>query len=100
VTGGSRGIGKAICELLATQSTDVCVNYTSDSSKTLAEKVVATVVAAGSRAIAVRADVSKASDVTRLFAETEAKLGPVTGLVNNAAIIGPKHRYWKHQWRI
>jgi len=90
VTGGSRGIGKAICELLAAQSTDVCVNYTSLTSKPLAEQVVANVVAAGRRAIAVQADVSNPSDVIKLFDATEAQLGPVTSLVNNAAIIGSR----------
>ena len=91
VTGGSRGIGKAICELLAAQqSTDVCVNFTSLSSKPLAEQVVATVIAAGRRAIAVQADVSNPSDVVKLFDATEAQLGPVTSLVNNAAIIGSR----------
>ena len=90
VTGGSRGIGKAICELLATQSTSVCVNYTSESSKSLADAVVATCIAAGSHAMAHRADISNPLEVIELFKATEAQLGSVTALVNNAAIIGPR----------
>lgn len=90
VTGGSRGIGKAICEVLAMQSTDLCVNYTSESSKELANAVVSKAVAAGRKAIAVQADVSKPDQVVKMFDEVEARLGPVTALVNNAAVIGPR----------
>jgi NAD(P)-dependent dehydrogenase (short-subunit alcohol dehydrogenase family) len=90
VTGGSRGIGAAICEALVDQGTDICVNYTSESSKALSDAVVAAAVAKGRRALAVRADVSQPDQVERLFDEAEARLGPVTALVNNAAIIGPR----------
>ena len=90
-TGGSRGIGAAICAALASSGTHVCVNYTSAGSAPLAQAVVEKAISMGVRACAVRADVSKADQVTRLFEEAERELrSPVTALVNNAAILGPR----------
>jgi NAD(P)-dependent dehydrogenase (short-subunit alcohol dehydrogenase family) len=87
VTGGSRGIGAATCVALAEAGWDVVVNHVRGSSASQAAEVVARCEAHGVRAIAVRADVSSADDVERLFAEADA-LGPVRGLVNNAGITG------------
>jgi NAD(P)-dependent dehydrogenase (short-subunit alcohol dehydrogenase family) len=85
VTGGSRGIGAAICVLAAARGDDVVVNYSGDPAP--AEAVAGQVRAAGRQALAFRADVSDEDDVRALFAAA-AELGPVTGLVNNAAITG------------
>ncbi len=85
VTGGSRGIGAAICTLAAARGHDVVVNYSGDPVP--AEAVAEQVRAAGQQALAVRADVSSEDDVRALF-DAAAELGPVTGLVNNAAIVG------------
>ncbi|MDS0134047.1 MULTISPECIES: SDR family oxidoreductase [unclassified Amycolatopsis] len=85
VTGGSRGIGAAICTLAAARGYDVVVNYSGDAEP--AEAVAAQVRASGRQALAVRADVSDEDDVRALF-DAAAELGPVTGLVNNAAIVG------------
>jgi glucose 1-dehydrogenase len=90
VTGGSRGIGAATCLRLAAEGHDVAVGYVRDSAA--AESVAEGVRAAGTRAVTVRGDTSVEADVDRLFAVTERELGPVTGLVNNAAVTGPLGR--------
>ncbi|MEZ7003154.1 SDR family oxidoreductase [Streptomyces sp. AD55] len=90
VTGGSRGIGAAACRRLAADGHDVAVGYVRDAAA--ADAVVAAVAEAGGRALAVRADTSEEADVERLFALAEDRLGPVTGLVNNAAVTGPLGR--------
>ncbi|MGW7281249.1 SDR family oxidoreductase [Streptomyces sp. NPDC054844] len=90
VTGGSRGIGAAACLRLAADGHDVVVGYVRDP--VAAEAVVAGVREAGGRGLAVRADTSAEADVERLFDVAEERLGPVTGLVNNAAVTGPLGR--------
>jgi 3-oxoacyl-[acyl-carrier protein] reductase len=84
VTGASKGIGAGIAKQLGAAGAAVVVNYA--SSKEGAEKVVAEIAAKGGKAIAVQADVSKAADVQRLFAETKKAFGPLDVLVNNAGI--------------
>ena len=85
VTGGSRGIGAAICSLAGSRGYDVVVNYSGDPAPALS--VAEEVRSAGRQAVAVRADVSVEDDVRALF-DAAAELGPVTGLVNNAATVG------------
>jgi NAD(P)-dependent dehydrogenase (short-subunit alcohol dehydrogenase family) len=85
VTGGGRGIGAATARLAAARGYSVCVNYLHNHAT--AEAVVRDIEAAGGRAISVAGDVAKEADVIRLFDEAEAKLGPVTALVNNAGIL-------------
>lgn len=87
VTGGSRGIGAAVCVRLAEAGHHVAIGYRSD--RAAAEKVAATVREAGGRAVAVAVDTADEHDVDRLFATAEAELGTVTGLVNNAGVSGP-----------
>ncbi len=87
VTGGSRGIGRAISRGLASRGAAVCVNYTARAAE--AEALVAEISAAGGRAIAVQADVSDADAVARLVAHAGADLGPVSVLVNNAGVAAP-----------
>lgn len=84
VTGASKGIGAAIATHLAAEGAAVVVNYS--SSKESADRVVQDIVRAGGQAMAVQADLSKKSDIDRLFAETKRQLGPVDVLVNNAGI--------------
>ena len=86
VTGGSRGIGAAICRLGAGRGWAVCVNYASSAGE--AAGVVADIEGAGGRAIAVQADVSKPREVEAMFQQVDEALGPVMGLVNNAGIMG------------
>ncbi|GAA2530418.1 SDR family NAD(P)-dependent oxidoreductase [Streptomyces koyangensis] len=89
VTGGSRGIGAAVCARLAADGHDVVVGYRSD--RAAAEAVAERVRAAGRRALAVAVDTADAASVDALFDEA-ATLGAVTGLVNNAGMSGPVGR--------
>jgi 3-oxoacyl-[acyl-carrier protein] reductase len=84
VTGASKGIGAGIAKLYAAEGAAVVVNYA--ASKAGAEQVVADITAAGGKAIAVQADVSKQADIQRLFAETIKAFGKVDILVNNAGV--------------
>jgi 3-oxoacyl-[acyl-carrier protein] reductase len=84
VTGASKGIGAGIAKGLAAEGAAVVVNYA--SSKEGAERVVADIVKAGGKALAVQGDVSKASDVQRIFAETKKAFGRLDVLVNNAGV--------------
>jgi 3-oxoacyl-[acyl-carrier protein] reductase len=84
VTGGSRGIGRAIAIRLAESGHQVAVNFSSNSIA--AEETVATIESAGGRAIAHGADVSQEDQVEEMFAKVAAALGPVSILVNNAGI--------------
>jgi 3-oxoacyl-[acyl-carrier protein] reductase len=84
VTGASKGIGAGIAKSLAAEGAAVVVNYS--SSKTDAERVVAEITSRGGEAVAVQGDVSKASDVRRLFAETKQAFGKLDVLVNNAGV--------------
>jgi NAD(P)-dependent dehydrogenase (short-subunit alcohol dehydrogenase family) len=86
VTGGARGIGAATAKLLAKNGYDVAVNF--QSNITAAQKVVHEIKAMGRRAIGIRADVAKESDVVRLFEAVDEHMGPLWGLVNNAGITG------------
>jgi len=84
VTGGARGIGRATARLLAQHGAAVCVNYAVQSDA--AEALVAEISTAGRRAIAVAADVADSVAAEAMVARTEAELGPVTILVNNAGV--------------
>ncbi len=86
VTGGSRGIGAGICRLAGARGWSVCVNYA--AAEGAAKAVVEDIEAAGGRAICVQGDVASEADVERVFRHAADELGPVTGLVNNAGIMG------------
>jgi NAD(P)-dependent dehydrogenase (short-subunit alcohol dehydrogenase family) len=86
VTGGGRGIGAATSLALGATGYNVAVNFAKD--ETAAARVVEQLAALGSRAIAIRGDVSRESDVLRLFETAERTLGPVRALVNNAGVTG------------
>jgi 3-oxoacyl-[acyl-carrier protein] reductase len=84
VTGGSQGIGRDISLLFAKQGAHVVVNYASNEAK--AKEVIATIEGSKGKAIAVQGDVSKESDVKRLFDQAEAAFGPPHIVVNSAGI--------------
>jgi len=90
ITGSSRGIGAATARLAGERGYAVCVNYRRD--RAAAERVVTAVEDAGSTAIAVQADVAVEADVMRLFDQVDARLGPLSALVNNAATLEPQMR--------
>ncbi len=85
VTGASRGIGAQVARRLAQDGFSLSVNYASSSAE--ADALVAKLTAAGAKAVAVKADVSNADDVRRLFEITEQQLGKVDVLVNNAGVL-------------
>ena len=84
VTGGARGIGRSICEMLASHGARVAINY--ERNEEAARETLASVTAAGVDAIVVQADVSDEEQVGRMTAEVRERLGPVDLLVNNAGI--------------
>jgi 3-oxoacyl-[acyl-carrier protein] reductase len=83
VTGGSRGIGRAIAIGLASKGASVVIGYLSNDAR--ADEVVKTIAASGGRAVAVKADLSRPADVARLFDEAEEKTGALDIVVANAA---------------
>lgn len=85
VTGASRGIGAVIAKQLASEGFAVAINYANSANE--ASKRVVELRQAGHRAIAIKADVANAEDVRRMFDETEAQLGKVDVLINNAGIL-------------
>ncbi|TNE35456.1 MAG: SDR family oxidoreductase [Alphaproteobacteria bacterium] len=85
VTGGSRGIGKAIALGAANRGYEVCVNFR--SNRDAAAEVVAEITAMGGKAIAVQADMATEADILKLFETVDAELGPLAALVNNAGIV-------------
>ena len=83
VTGGGGGIGAAICAELAACGHPVVVNYASGAAR--AEAVVESIVQAGGKALAVRADVSEPADVEAMVHTAIETFGPLAGVVNNAS---------------
>ena len=84
VTGGSRGIGRAVCLELASRGARVAVNFRSDHDA--AQEVTRGI---GTNALAIQADVSDRAAVKAMVARTEAELGAPDILVNNAGLLYP-----------
>lgn len=87
VTGGSRGIGAAVAVRLARAGHDVAIGY--ERAEEDARRTADAVRAEGARALAVQVDTSDEEHVERLFDAVHGELGPLSGLVNNAAVTGP-----------
>jgi 3-oxoacyl-[acyl-carrier protein] reductase len=85
ITGGSRGIGRAIALGLASQGAAVVVGYVKNEGR--AQEVVNTIVAQGGKATAVRADLSRPTEVARLFDDAEKAIGALSIVVASAADI-------------
>lgn len=81
VTGGGGGIGSAICRRLAAEGAEVAVL---DRDLEAAERVAAEIAATGGRALAFRCDIADRPSVDAAVSATEADLGPIYALVNNA----------------
>lgn len=88
ITGGSRGIGRAIALSLAQAGADIAVNYRNREKE--AEHVRSQVESFGRRCITVRANVAISADVAQMIGSIEAALGSVSILVNNAGIARPR----------
>jgi 3-oxoacyl-[acyl-carrier protein] reductase len=84
VTGGSRGIGRAIALRLATQGADVCISYKGNTAA--AEKTVADIEALGRKSFAVQADAADPDSAKELISTALEQLGHIDILVNNAGI--------------
>ena len=84
VTGSGRGLGAGIAVELGRRGARIVVNYAKSASA--ANKVVAEIEAAGSRAIAIQADVSKVPEVSKLFNEAIAHFGRLDIVVSNSGI--------------
>ena len=99
VTGGSRGIGKAICRAFASEGAIVAVNYVSNKEK--AEAVAGEIKAQfGTNALAIKADMANETEVIAMIAELNQRLGAIDVLVNNAAYCpgGPISSYSVEEW--
>ncbi len=90
VTGGSRGIGAAVCRQAAAQGWRVAVNYAANAEA--ADKVVAGIRSAGGDALAIQGDVGSEADILAMFDIVDHTFGRLDALVNNAGIVDIKQR--------
>jgi 3-oxoacyl-[acyl-carrier protein] reductase len=98
VTGGGRGIGRAVAIELARAGCDVAVNY--HQRREDAESAASEIRGLGRRSAAIQADVSRSADVSRLVHDVESQLGPIDVLVNNAGkiLIQPVDQMREEDW--
>ena len=84
VTGGGRGIGRAICQMLAERGARVAVNF--ERNQQAADETISMIAGQAERAMAVQADVSESAAVDRMMRAVREQLGPIDFLINNAGI--------------
>jgi len=96
ITGSSRGIGAATAKLFAEHGANVVVNYA--NNETSARSVIAEIEQAGGKAFAIKADVSKESEIKNLVAETKKHFGSIDTLVLNASFSFPTMPFVQYQW--
>ena len=84
ITGGARGIGRAVCCRLASEGARVAINF--ERNEVAARETLGLIEQAGGRGIIVQANIAAPPDVDRLMATVRAQLGPIELLVNNAGI--------------
>ena len=98
VTGGGRGIGRAICLAFAKEGADVVVNYASKDQP--AQEVVGMIQEMGRKAIAVKGNVALRADVERMILAAVENFGKIDILVNNAGVSKPNMLYkmTEEQW--
>lgn len=88
ITGGDRGIGRATAFALAEKGHQICIGFRQREESAL--EVVEQIRHAGGTAIAVQADIAEEEQVVAMFRQIDRELGPLNGLVNNAAILMPQ----------
>ncbi|WP_410013126.1 SDR family oxidoreductase [Sodalis sp. C49] len=88
ITGGDRGIGRATALCLASKGHQVCIGY--HTREASAQAVIDDIRHGGGNAIAVQVDIAQEEQVVELFRQIDKQLGPITGLVNNAAMLMPQ----------
>ena len=104
VTGGGRGIGRAICQMLAERGARVAVNF--EHNQQAADETISMIAGQAERAMAVQADVSESAAVDRMMRAVREQLGPIDFLINNAGIATPtshhdlKYEDWKRMFDI
>ncbi len=98
VTGGSRGIGRAIAMRLASEGADVAVNFVKDEQS--AAETVKELESLGRKAIALQADISEPKEVKKLFADVKETFGGLDLFVSNAVsgVVGPAERIGRFGW--
>ncbi|EIE7938708.1 SDR family oxidoreductase [Salmonella enterica] len=95
MTGGARGIGRATALALAARGEAICIVYRTREAicivyrtrEACAQEVVETIRQLGGEALAIQADIASEEQVVALFRRIDSQLGPLTGLVNNAAMM-------------
>lgn len=92
VTGAGRGFGKSIALRFAAEGASVAVTARSQAE---IDRTVAEIEAAGGKALAIAADVTKREDVNRVAEATAEKFGPISILINNAGVPGPFGPLWE-----
>lgn len=85
ITGGSRGIGKAVARKVAQERAKVVINYCNSDIE--AKKVFGEISSYNNECMLIRADITKQSDVTNMYTKVIEKYGRVDVLINNAGII-------------
>ena len=104
VTGGGRGIGRAICQMLAEHGARVAVNF--EHNQQAADETISMIAGQAERAMAVQADVSESAAVDRMMRAVREQLGPIDFLINNAGIATTtshhdlKYEDWKRMFDI
>lgn len=88
VTGGNRGIGRAVALALAGAGADVAIGYRTRTAE--AEETTRAIAALGRKAVAIQADVARADEVRRMIDATRRELGDADILINNAGVIRPQ----------
>lgn len=96
VTGGSRGIGAAICLTAAREGWAVVVNYA--TNRAAADAVVAQIESEGGEAIVAAGDVGTADGIEAMFAAVDNHFGRLDGLVNNAGVVDMTARVDEMSW--
>jgi NAD(P)-dependent dehydrogenase (short-subunit alcohol dehydrogenase family) len=98
VTGGERGLGKAMAEAVAEFGSDIVINYPFPEAKAQAEETVNLIAGLGVRTQIIQADVSRVEEVDNMFREIRGAFGRIDVLINNAGITS--RAAWVHEMSV